>query len=80
MSLAELKRNVSSVFNEFKLAWTNAIELEKNSCKKEERKFKMENVYTEVMRVEANISHKMDVFFLDYEERLNKNSKKKGMF
>jgi len=72
MSLNELKRNTSEVFKDLKLAWTDAIEAEKDRCKKEERKFKLDEVYRDVMRREADLAHKLDQNFLECEERLAK--------
>lgn len=68
--MRELKKQVSTLMRDYKNSWLDEVE----NAKKENRSLRLSNV----MKNEAEIYHKMDIAFLDFEER--QNHKKKGFF
>ena len=79
--MRELKRNMSSIIEEVEIAWIDSFETEINNCKKEGRKLSTSNILSAVIRKISSTRKKMDTFFTDAEERLEKRmGNKKGFF
>ena len=65
--MRELKKQVSILMRDYKNAWLDEVE----NAKKENRTLRLSNV----MKKEADIYHKIDLAFLDFEDRLKPKSK-----